>query len=268
MEQDSTKYFFLEFFNNFYVHESRRTLITGSKDYNIYKGIIESFLMHAISDDLEELKKELYTLENSFYKNYARDLLVKFKNKIDAQEFDNLKTEAQSGKYLDVINQIEKKFDFVFNNDLILRNDNTHPNESCKTTVSNMINAFKDFIDAKAFLQTYSLNSSIIDIDVNTEEYFILKVIYSEFWNFLSHMSFALSYDEGIQNYEDNINRATRHLERAILDIYKFIIVSMNLVDETVLIARNSELKSFGNASKISKAYVTYKNLILKLLNT
>ena len=35
-----------------------------------------------LTAEQKELKKELYTLENSFYKNYARDLLVKFKNKI------------------------------------------------------------------------------------------------------------------------------------------------------------------------------------------
>lgn len=261
----SIEYFFLNFFSDFYIYESKRTLIVGEKDYNIYRDVIEFFLDYAIGDNLSKVKEESKNLEKLFYMNYTKNLLLFFKNKIDNVEFENLKTKAVDEKYLEVIGIIEEKFNFSFGTDFELRND-ALPDENCKNSVKDMAEVFTDFLLAKEILQKYIITEDIYDVNTNSEEYFILKVIYSEFWNFLSHMAFALKYDEGIDNYESNITRATRHLERAILDIYKFILVEKKLIDSSVLSARNLELKSFGNQKQLSKGYTTYRDLITEKL--
>lgn len=265
MTNNSIEYFFINFFSNLYIHESKRTLIVGEKDYNVYRDVIECFLSYAIDDNFTEVKRVSKEIENIFYMNYVKDLLLFFKKKIQSEKFEFLKTKAIASKYTEVIHDIENEFNFSFGNDFKLR-DEELPNHNCKIVVEDMVKVLKDFIEAKKLLQTYSITESIYEINTNSEEYFILKVIYSEFWNFLSHMAFALKFDEGINNYESNLNRATRHLERAVLDIYKFMLINQKLVDNEVLNARNLELKSFGQTQELSKSYIEYKVLIKKFL--
>lgn len=261
------------FFQKIYHYDAKRTFLDGTKDYNLYKDVIKLFIEGITSNSIDHLLEELNKILETVSKNYLNSLLLRFSDKYDTTEYNELIDSAEKAEYQSVITEIETKFDFSF--DIRIKNlypnmDETYnPQDLTVDSLEHLKKVFYDYLEAQNLLFDFcaKYDSCHERNEFQDDEDYIMIVIYSEFWNFLSHYSFSNTFRTTIKNYEKNIERAARHLERAILDIYKYILIKGEYVDEKVLSLRVNELLSFGDSTKISCIYQDYKNILKNKLS-
>lgn len=244
-------------------YEANLTLLNGKKDYNLHKNIIEIYMKSIQYDSHnnshDELIEELDAIITLLSENYLSALLSKFPD--IGYKIDNFNMYLRNKKSILLINLIERKLTFSSEDELIQFQPiagESPKNYSVKET-EDLAQTLREYIEAENKLLEYIESSP-----PSSEIEYIKIVIYSEFWNYLSHLSFALNFSKEIENFQQNITRATRHLERAILDIYKFLIISKDLVDVEILKIRLTELTSMGDNNGTINTYENYKKVVCR----
>lgn len=280
------KYFSEHFYTEIISLEAYLTLLKGYKNYNFYLIIIEAF---EAGFDLEESEKEYEKHYNSTilpvleeaYNEYSNLLIEYFSDELKAkgikenvniifekieevEKSDPYNVDMKVKLYQEVTGLIERTLEFSMSKEKIKSpSSHTMVCEVYDDTFDILNTVQTDFYEALNLLLNILDKEQIrIKLYEMDELDFILIVVSSEAWNFLSHLTYSYQVHSNPDNLEENLKRATRHLERAILDIYKFLITELKIINFRTLETRRAELMSFGQYEKLHNTYNDYSNIV------
>jgi len=97
---------------------------------------------------------------------------------------------------------------------------------------------------------------------------YLIKVVYFEIWNFLSHMSHALSDTfKNPLHYISDLEKASAHLRRAIMDIYDGMLVDIyyDKLTPEYLELRYKKIQSLGSYDSMNNLTLDLRDYYLRI---
>lgn len=263
-------YFFRFFMIYLLPYEVKYSTIAKKKDFNLHKNIIDIFFeifhTNATEKEFEDIiKSKIEPISLKVQKNYYVQLLKTFNLKISKSTVLKTIPLIQSKNYKEAIFIIEEELKIKQQN-LIEYSNDLHMNSSIYNGDFERIKKI-----LPEFIEAYTcFNESISNEELKihnkeqkntiTENEYLTYVVYNEAWNFLSHLSYAISYFDTPKSFIGNIEKGISHLTRAILDIYDGLIVETQEITPEYLSIRAVKLSSLGSNKKITSLRVLLKD--------
>lgn len=269
-EYTVTVYFFRFFMTYLLPYEVKYSTIAKRKDFNLHKNIIDIFLKicdtSATQKEFELIvKNEIEPIALRVQKNYYLKLVRTFGSRISSEVIFEALSLSQRKKYKDAISVIEKELGIEQQN-LVQHSNDLHMSssiyygdfEKIKKILPEFIEAYTSFNESifKEELKIHNKEKR----EIITENEYLTYVVYNEAWNFLSHLSYAISYFDTPKSFIGNIEKGLSHLTRAILDIYDGLIVETQEITPEYLSIRAIKLSSLGSDRKITSLRTLLKD--------
>lgn len=263
-------YFFRFFMTYLLPYEVKHSTIAKRKDFNLHKNIIDIFFRifdsNASQKEFEDIiKNEIEPVALKVQRNYYVKLLKTFNLKISKSTVLKTIVLIQTNNYKEAISIIEEELKIEQQNSIEYTND-LHINSSIYNGDFEKIkNILPEFIEAyTCFNESIYSEKLKIHNEENkqtiTENEYLTYVVYNEAWNFLSHLSYAISYFDTPKSFIGNIEKGISHLTRAILDIYDGLIVETQEITPEYLSIRAIKLSSLGSDKKITSLRTLLKD--------
>ena len=280
--------------NDILPFEAKYVSLKKSKNFSLIRNIIKLYFqlvtintkinLDDFNDNyLPKIQNYIYPFKNEYFKllflSNESEIINTIKNDNDFKNswikgFDQNKNIIQS-EIDNLIYLLEKKLDI--SNDLIEKNqlkitspihitskiykDDLIFMKKRLAEFSKYFKILEDILTKKYpnFLISTKKNT-INELDKITNLEYLYFTITHEFLNYLAHYSMGIAYFNSPNNYISNLNKATSHLKRAIMDLLDVMILEFECATKDYLKIRVFKLASLGNRTKI-------EDLISKLEN-
>jgi len=267
-------------------HDTRLASLVTKRDfsrYSVYFSIMQRYITEYSSEDnfTQDLEYELMKLSLPLYDLYTITLIERFvtQDNTFAERWDSLHIEITTPNY---------NVDELFENykELILDLEKILDIE--RDVVA--LNAYKVNIGAKIYEIDYKrmqkvLNQTVLALGYLNEELdknpqlhsqddkqqeldYLIKVVIFEIWNYISHICHAnTAFFKTPLDFISDLEKATSHLKRAIMDIYDGLIVDIyeSKITPEYLKIRNKKIMSLGQTKEIYSVTEELKNYYLKI---
>lgn len=232
---------------------------------------------------VEALETELIIKTLPLYRIYSLMLLQKFtvdnndglKAELDEinEEYKNISADNFQSlfiKYKTVIKQIEDSLE-VNQNTFVIHEQIVHIQSFIyKIDQEKMMDVLMQTFIALTYLdKELKLHAHLFGQDDKQQELdYLIKVVNFELWNFISHISHAYTdFFKTPKLFINDIEKATSHLRRGIMDIYDGLIVDIyhEKITPEYLNIRNQKIFSLGQSKEISSLSERLKQYYLEI---
>jgi len=265
------------FHSEILIFDNKLTILSGKKHYSYYRQVIAVFvegIKHISSpEEIEPFVKELiFPLLEDVQYTYLNALISTFKDlpesSIDWGQVESYK-EKRNFKYAIVLIESALSIESGLeesNADKAKSASNLIDNSSYTLVLTPIELVLERYSEASNYIMRRykdSLAGEKNPESNHSDDEFILFVTTSEAWNFLSHISYAY-HDSCLSpaKFMKNIERGIHHLERATLDVYKYLIVEYKIKSPEVLSLRTREIFSFGNGENNKLMMDSYYRIV------
>jgi len=275
-------------------HDTRLASLAKERDfkrYSEYFHVLERCLHSEY--DLDNLEYELTLLAFPLYDTYTINLLDKFQDIFSKKEYDKstktwdklhsrLKKLSGSDKTTRIENEkLFQDYEVLCNSlekSLNIERVQLPKRENLQHISSNIYN-----VDYHRLLKVYNQVLEALDYlyfelkkhpemhtqkDRTQELDYLIKVVNFELWNFLSHLCHANSdFYKTPLTYISDLEKASNHLRRAIMDIYDGLIIDIYSTEITpeYLVLRNQKIMSLGQSRAMSSLSKDLREYYLKI---
>jgi len=247
-------------------YDTNLTILSGTKHYKYYREVYKVFINGFKKENYENIDEyinsNLFPLIRKLSYNYALKLQeIDEVSTLDLTEY-NAKMKEQD--YDGAIDYIESKLDINKSKNNILNSQGFKTEDAIQgLDFSRNLEPFIKLLDnyniaANYLMEHYNSGKN----NKHNDKEFILFVTTSEAWNFLSHLTFAFYVYKSSEIFITNIDRSFRHIERATLDIYKYLIIENKIKSANILQIRMEEIYNFGSSNSLNKITNQYENII------